>query len=519
MPRPTPAALVRLLCALALAGPIAAPARAQRRPPRPAADASAAPLGARIDSILDRPAFENGFWGALVEDAATGRVLYARHAGKSFVPASNAKLYTTATALDAFGADYRFTTHLYADGEMNGATLRGDLVVRGSGDPTFGKRHENGRVVEGADPLVVFRAWADSLRALGVRRIEGRIVGDDNLFDDVPLGNGWTWDDEPYYYSAELSALSFNDNTVDVLIEGTRPGEPARVSWTPASTDYVTVVNRTLTLGAGSPVKEGYARARGGNTLTLTTTLGADKRDPESLTVSNPTRYFAHVLRETLVRAGIEVTGEAADADEVGMTPDYAAMRPVASHTSPPMGEVVAAVNKPSNNLYAELLLKLVGTRAGGPAPTEDAPMGSHARGLAISRAFYARAGLDTLRLQLLDGSGLARADLVTPEMTVALLRYMRAHPSPAVRAAYVSSLPIGGVDGSLRNRLREGRARGNVRAKTGSLGNVSSLAGYVTTRSGRVLAFSLMANHFTEASSAARAAQDAVVEALAGME
>jgi serine-type D-Ala-D-Ala carboxypeptidase/endopeptidase (penicillin-binding protein 4) len=480
------------------------------------ASAQTTPLRARLDSIFDRPALGNAFFGVYVADAATGTVVYARNAHRSFMPASNAKLYTTAAALDLLGADFRFTTTLHATGPVESGTLRGDLVLRGGGDPTLGGAYFAKQ--DRSNRLAPFRAFADSLRARGITRIEGAVVGDDDVHDDVPLGYAWSWDDIPYYYSAEMSGLSFYDNTVDLTIAPGAVGAPGALSWEPLNTPYVSFINRTETREAGFGIREGYARPMTSNTITLTSRFGRDTRDPETLTVHNPTRYAAFVLKSVLEGAGITVTGDAEDLDDRTAKPDYGAATRVASWRSEPLARIAEGINKESLNLWADGLLKHLGTRAGAPAATERAPLGSHERGLAVARRAWARMGVDTVRSELVDGSGLSRLNLVTPASTVALLRAMHRHGDPAVRAAFRASLPVGGVDGTLKNRFKEGAAHRNVRAKTGSLGAVSSLGGYVTTRGGRVLAFVVMVNHYTTPSSTARAAQDAAVEALAGL-
>jgi D-alanyl-D-alanine carboxypeptidase/D-alanyl-D-alanine-endopeptidase (penicillin-binding protein 4) len=260
-------------------------------------------LAASIDAVLNGSAFANGWWGAVVMDLDTGEVLYTRNAERSFVPASNTKLYTTAAALDLLGPAYRYRTELYIDGPIVDGILDGNVIVRGSGDPVIGGRFTNG------DRTATLRAWADSLRARGITRILGDLVGDDDIFDDTPLGYGWSWDDETYWYAAEISGLAFNDNNVDFVIEARDVGEPARVSWEPYNTDFVRVVNRTRTVPGDSVLDEGYARARGTNTIELSSRVPLGRTDFESLTMTNPTRFFVHVLRETLLRAGIVVDG------------------------------------------------------------------------------------------------------------------------------------------------------------------------------------------------------------------
>lgn len=472
---------------------IASPARAQ--------DASIESLRRELGSILLDDATSNGWWGVSVVDLDRGETLFAQASGKSFVPASNTKLYTTASALTLLGPDFRYRTELHASGRIEGGVLHGSLVVRGSGDPSFGPRFSG-------DGTRIFRDWADSLRALGITTIAGDVVGDDDLFDDVPLGNGWSWDDEPFWYAAEISGLSYFDNTIDLTVKAATAGQPARLSWEPMSTSYVDVVNATRTLPRGGRLDEDYRRDRGTNRFRIGTAVPEGSSDLESLTVTNPTLYFVHVLREALVAAGIVVQGHPRDVDDLSFKPDYPTLTRVATHLSPPLAEIVKVVNKPSQNLYAEQLLRTMGARVLGE--------GSAEAGWKAALPFLAQAGIDTTRIQLTDGSGLSRTNLVTPDMTVSLLRHMWTQAPVSARDAFVASLPIGGVDGTLAARFRDGRARGNVRAKTGTVSNVSSLSGYVTTAGGSTLAFSIMSNHFTSPAARSRAVQDRVVEALA---
>jgi serine-type D-Ala-D-Ala carboxypeptidase/endopeptidase (penicillin-binding protein 4) len=483
----------------------------------PTATASGQPLLTReIERIIDDPRFENAFWGVLVKDLSTGTVLYRRNEAKSFMPASNTKLYTTAAALDQLGPEYRFVTRLFVDGPISDRVLTGNVIVRGGADPTIGGHyHATGRWEEDLDPTVLFRAWADSLRALGIQRIVGDIIGDDDVIDDVPLGAGWNWDDIPFYYAAELSGLAFNDNVVHFKIHGRTAGAPAEIEWAPYATDYVQVINQTQTLPSGARLREGYHRDRGTNTIRISSRVPAGTTDSEEISIDNPTLFFVHVLRETLLRQGIAVEGRPVDVDEISIKPDYSSgtLRRAAVHYSPPLRDVAAMINKPSQNLYAELLLKKLGAER--PMADPDAAHGSARLGIAAGMETFARAGVDTSRIQLADGSGLSRRSLVTPNMTSALLGYMWSHPEPAVRAAFYDSLPVGGGEGTLRNRLRDPAIAGRVRAKTGTLGNVSSLSGYVTTTSGTPLSFVLMSNHFTTPAREVREAQDAIVNVL----
>ncbi|HMB90012.1 MAG TPA: D-alanyl-D-alanine carboxypeptidase/D-alanyl-D-alanine-endopeptidase [Rhodothermales bacterium] len=471
---------------------------------------AAARLAQAIDPILSDPAFTNAWWGALVVNLEDGTVLYERHAGKNFVPASNTKLYTTAAALDQLGPDYRYRTEVYIDGPVVDGVVQGNLIVRGSGDPVIGGRFNDG------DRLEAFRTWAKALQDLGITRIEGDLIGDDDVFDDTPLGYGWSWDDETYWYAAEISGLSFNDNNVDVAIRATRVGQPATITWEPLNTNYVQVINETTTTGTGTSIDEGYHRARGTNVIEISSAVPQNRTDTESLTVMNPTLFFVHVLRETLLQEGIGVVGHPVDVDDLSIKPDYDAktVQEIAVHTSPPLTDIVHATNKHSQNLYAEQLLRTLASAR--PIDDEDLEPGSAAMGLAAAMTTFATAGVDTSAITLVDGSGLSHLNLVTPEMTAALLSYMWNHPDQTVRTAFYDSLPIGGQDGTLEYRFRDGPARGKVHAKTGTVSNVSTLSGYVPAGDGTPLAFVLMCNHHTLKSRIVRQAQDRVVNALA---
>lgn len=462
-------------------------------------------LRTAVDQAVAEGGMPNAWWTILIQDAETGYPLYERDTGRSFIPASNTKLYSTAAALNALGADFRFETRITTDGTVEDGVLRGNLFVIGSGDPVIGGRFTDG------DITAYFRQWADSLKARGVHTVDGSIIGDDDAFDEEPYGYGWQWDDLPYWYAAEVSALSFNDNCIDFFLDGTEPGQPATLRWEPHNTSYVTAENRSLTVAADAGITEDYFRVQGSNHFFLGSLVPQGRTDGESLSVSNPTAFFVHVLREVLLQQGIAVRGGSVDIDDLGVKPSRDRQTPLFSHFSPTLGEIVKPLNKGSQNLYAEQVLRALAVVA-APAPGE-ARAGSAA--LSIQRArrqTFGPAGVDTVRLQLVDGSGLARQNLVTSSMTAALLHFMWRHPDAAVREAFLTSLPIAGVDGTLSSRMRGTPAEGQVRAKTGTVGNVSALSGYVTTPSGKTLIVSIMANHFVGSSRGPRDVQDRIM-------
>ena len=475
---------------------------------------SSGDLQASIDRLLDVPQFENATWGVQVVNLLSGEVVYERNARKSFVPASNMKLYTSAAALNQLGPGFTYETRLYAFGSVVDSVLHGHLVVRGSGDPTIGGRYNDG------DLTAAFRDWADSLRDHGIARINGDIVGDDDVFDDVGLGVGWSWDDETYWYSAEVGGLVFNDNCVDVTITGTSPGRAGDVTWAPDMTDYVDVVNATLTIHPDSSIEEGYERERASNRIRLYSDVPAGRDDRESITVANPTRYFVHVLRSTLVSEGVAVSGNAVDVDDAPLRPDYSSSGAMiaARYVSPPLSEIASVINKPSHNLWAEQVLKTLGLYA--PPDTMNGlalpVVGTAKRGVEFAMSTFAAAGVDTSRFRMADGSGLSRMNLITPEMNTNLLRFMWTHPDTSVSGAFLRSLPIGGVDGTIDDLVEEGPAVGNLRAKTGSLTAVRNLSGYIRSGSGTSLAFALLCNHFTVEAKEVNDVQRAFVDLLA---
>ncbi|HEU0076682.1 MAG TPA: D-alanyl-D-alanine carboxypeptidase/D-alanyl-D-alanine-endopeptidase, partial [Longimicrobiaceae bacterium] len=262
MQTPVRSLVLRLLLAAAACTP------AVRAAPSPVP--AAAPLAAALDSVFADSAFRRASWGVLLRDPRTGETLYRRDAERMLVPASNLPVVTGAAALEALGPDWRFRTPVAAAGPVQGGVLRGDLVVRGGGDPTIGARFGGG------DARAVFRAWADSLRARGIARVAGRVVGNDDVFDDVPLGRGWAWDDLGAGYSAEVGALELNEGVVGVRVApGARAGEPARVTLSPP-TAYLPVENRATTAAAGTPPRVDAARAASGTGIVVTGTVPLD---------------------------------------------------------------------------------------------------------------------------------------------------------------------------------------------------------------------------------------------------
>ncbi|MCR4440133.1 MAG: D-alanyl-D-alanine carboxypeptidase/D-alanyl-D-alanine-endopeptidase [bacterium] len=486
-----------LLAAVLLLVAIGCAPSLQRAKPTNAVDH----LRTELDYLFSDRAFANAHWGVAIQSLRNGEYLYLRNEGKEFMPASNMKLFTTAAALVKLSPEFRHRTALLTTGSVREGVLEGPLLIKGSGDPSITGRYHGGNM------LAVFQAWADSLRRQRIRRVSGDIIGDDNYFADEILGRGWSWDYQSDFYAAQISALSFNDNCMDIIFTpGDSVGKPVQFRLEPA-TDYVQVNCLVTTAAKGRAEGVTFDRAPGTNRVTVRGSIAIDAGEiREWFSVENPTLFAAHVFRQTLIDQGIAVEGRAIDIDSLpGFTPDPACFRVLATYTSPPLSELVTTINKVSQNLYAELLLRTLGAECKG---TGDA-----AHGAEVVKEVVTGFGVDPEVINMVDGSGLSRLDMVTPMAVVALLRGMRRH---ATGTFFYDSLPIAGVDGTIRSRMRGTAAENNVRAKTGFIGHVRSLSGYVRTADQEELAFAIIANNYTAPTPLANSLQDLVCERLA---
>jgi D-alanyl-D-alanine carboxypeptidase/D-alanyl-D-alanine-endopeptidase (penicillin-binding protein 4) len=449
----------------------------------------------------------HGQWAVVVRSAGTGERLFERNGGKLMMPASNMKIVTLAAAAHSLGWDARFTTTLEAAGSVDAGVLRGDLYVRGGGDPTINTRDGRG--------AAVFAAWTAALAAAGINRIEGRIIGDDNLFDDEALGAGWAWDYLQYGYAAPIGALQYDEDVVSLVVTpGIAVSAPAIVTLSPGS--GLSVMNKAITAAPGTPETIDYRRFLDRPVLEVTGAVpltAADEASAQVRTVGrevaviNPTLYFVQSLRSELIAQGISVAGEAVDIDDLERPPQPTRERRVIARTdSPPLGDIAAVMMKVSQNLYADTLLKAIGVRATG---TGTAAAGRDAV-LAVLREWK----LDEASLVMADGSGLSRYNYVTAELITGLLDRM--YGDPRHRDSFLATLPVAGKEGTIATRLRKSRAAGNARVKTGSISNMRALSGYVQTRDGEMLAFSILANDFTIPAATVNWIADLAVETLA---
>ncbi|MBZ5558786.1 MAG: D-alanyl-D-alanine carboxypeptidase/D-alanyl-D-alanine-endopeptidase [Acidobacteriia bacterium] len=451
-----------------------------------------------IDAILADPALAHGYWGVVIRSLKSDDTLYSLNARKLMMPASNMKIVTLAAAAERLGWNYTYDTWVFGTGPIANGVLDGDLLIIGFGDPAIGT------IDDVADRL--FANWAERLKSAGVRTITGRVIGDDNAFDDAELGFGWSWDDLPDDYAAGVSALQFNENMARVTVApGPAAGASAAVSIAPAYTG-LTIDGAITTVAEGAAASVSARRLPGRSTLELRGSVALGGA-PRVLTVSvdNPTLFFVSTLRAALIAHGIEVRGPAVDVDELPNPPAHPGTPPLIAYTSPRLSVLATRLMKNSQNQYAETFLKTMGAATGTPTA---------AAGRAAVQTTLQAWGVQAADLIQRDGSGLSRYDYVTPEALATILVHV--YRDDRLRGPFEATLPIAGRDGSLANRMKGTPAEGNARAKTGSMSNVRGLSGYVTTADGEPLVFSIIANNFDAPPETITKTADAIVVRLA---
>lgn len=531
-----PSRVLYALCLLLIVPVQAAP---QRKPVR-----TESSLGPQIRAVISQPQMSSAVWGIDVVDLESGKVIYSLNPDHLFLPASNVKLLTTAAALATAGPDYRFHTTVETTGKLDSnGRLLGDLVIVGRGDANISGRVMPYQVKTEriSPPTLILEQLADQLVQRGLKMVDGDLIGDDTFYSAQRYGEGWSYDDLQWIDGAPVSALSFNDNVLFIRIHpGEQVGEKALVTTDPETT-YYEIDNRIVTSAAGVARKIGVHRDAGSLKVLLWGSLPLnDSGTSEAITIEDPADFTAQLFRGILEKRGITITGKTrarhgdlaqffdqppqpaeglnhkqccsavpATAAQTQVQPAPLVTPPnpplvLAEHVSLPLLEDVRVTNKASQNLHAELLLRLISKLKGGDGSFED--------GSAARRQFLLKAGLRSEDFFLLDGSGLSRRDLITPESVVQLLTYASHQPwGPN----YEQTLPVAGVDGSLAERFQNTAASGLVHAKTGTLSHVNALSGYGETHSGRRFVFSIFCNNHNVPSSKVIGAIDSIVVLL----
>jgi serine-type D-Ala-D-Ala carboxypeptidase/endopeptidase (penicillin-binding protein 4) len=445
-----------------------------------------AQLGTAIETILQQPSLRSAYWGILVQDLASGATPYARNADQLFLPASNAKLLTTAAALAALTPQFQRQTPFFAAGQPPALEV---LRVVGQGDPTLSDKQ--------LDQVAI------ALQAKGVRSI-GTLVGDDSLFTGNLIEPSWAWEDLQGGDGLPINSLMLNGNVYSMQLTPQQLGQPLRSQWLSTGVPKnVAVQNRTLTVGASVP--ESIETLWEGNQLVVKAQLRAGAA-PETIDVPvvNPGANFLERLRTILGDRQIQVR----QVSLANVPVPQPKTLPIASIPFPPLSTLMAEINQNSNNFYAEATLRLLTSTSPG-----DASKSTAQRGLAILSQTLTRLGVDTAGYRLIDGSGLSRKNLVSPR---ALVQTLRAMAQPQYRENFRASLPVAGQSGTLRRRFAGTAVQGRLWAKTGTLQGISALSGYLERSGTSPLAFSVLANHSTQPNGVLQQAVDQVALAIA---
>lgn len=441
----------------------------------------------RAGKLVQTAPVDKGEWGLLIVDAATGETLYEKNADKYFVPASNMKLLTTALALDKLGPDYRFRTTIETNGTLGSdGKLAGNLILVGRGDPNLSNRKFPFDTKEefAGPPEKVLGELADDVVARGAKEITGDIVGDDSYFPRERYPDGWEIDDMVWEYGAAISAIVVDDNTVTLtLTPGERAGDAVQAEVEPPTQEFV-VKNEVTTTGEKEKADLRLTREPGADTVVVSGTLPA-KSSPHNLVlaIQEPAQHAAELLAQLLTERGVKWDGKVRAQHDPD--PAEAARTVLAEHLSIPLGDAVKLVNKISQNLHAEVLLRAAARQDGRWSDPEDLQK--------FARQFYDKVGIAPDDVVQTDGSGLSRHDLVTPRAFVALLEYAQKQPW---FPAFYASLPVAGVDGTLNERMKDSGLAGRIHAKTGSVSHVRTLTGFAETLGGRRLIFSFLSNN-----------------------
>lgn len=482
-------AAVGIALASLLAGCASKGASAVGAPPSPASPSGS--LATDLQSIFAESNVDHAFWGVTVRSLKTGGLLYSANGSRLQTPASTQKVITSAVAAERLGWDFRYSTTIYATGPLSGGDLDGDLVIVSNGDPTINPRHP--------ERWGVFDAWARQLYEKGLRRVGGQLIGDDNALAEPGWGVGWAWDDLALGYGASVGALQYHENELELVIgPGQAVGDRAIIGVSPPGSGVI-LNHAVTTAAAGQPSRISLSRTPGSNMLTVSGQVAAGAAAITALaSAPNPTILYLNALREALARNGIFVGSNALDVDDARVKPDYGKATVMLEDRSPTIGAIIDVCLKWSRNEYAETLLhSLAPPGAEATAPAALASVTETLTQWGISPDLYIAR----------DGSGLSRNNYLSPDALVGVLTRMWSDSRH--REPFQATMPQSAVSGSLANRMKDTPAAQRVWAKTGSMSNVRSLAGYLMTADNEPLAFAFMATGFRVPVSQIDAAMD----------
>lgn len=452
-----------------------------------------AELPEAIAQITRRPAFTRMRWGILVQTLGHEETLYAEDADQYFIPASNAKLLTTAAALTALGADFRIRTSVYQSTDP--ATGLNRLILVGRGDPSLSDTQ--------------LRNLATQIRHQGITQID-QLVANDQYFTGDAVNPNWEWEDIQAGYGAPVNSLNLNGNAIALSLFPQALGEPLRVVWADsAEAQQWRIDNRSRTVSAGEPEFVSVGRDLSQPVLYVQGQLqvGSNSEDA-AIAIPDPTSYALRRFRQILTDAGISVRYLLTtsiplpnDATEVAFV------------LSPPLSELLVVANQDSDNLYAETLLRIVGVNH---QPSPDQANSSLDAGIEAIATTLANLGVDPESYALADGSGLSRHNLISPAALVQTLQAMARSPQAAL---YRNSLAVAGVSGTLQYRFRNTAVAEHLYGKTGALSGVAALSGYLDPPNYPPVVFSILVNQFNQPVRTIRPTMDEIVLHLARLQ
>ena len=454
-----------------------------------------------IIEILNISDFGDAHLGVLVYSLDNNDFLFSLNEKQNFVPASTLKLLSTSAALDYLGSDFHYKTEIFLDGEIqsNGEFI-GDLVVKSNGDPSISNLFSN-KIDD------IFETWIKDLEKLGIVSIRGNIIADDSYFEDDNYPIGWAYDDLKYYYAPQVNAINFYENKIDLeLSAGNEVGYLANYKLTP-KTSYVQIINNVNTSKSADDNQIEFYRDIGTNIIELYGNIRYDNpKKSLEISIENPSLYFISYFKEKLIESNIRFKGRVFDADDLSYEIKYPKEKKLSSHSSPTLNEIIKVINKESNNLLAEILLKTLAKEKKG--------IGNFSNGIESIKEYANMAGIPSSNLQITDASGLSRNDLFSPKHTIYLLNHIYRQ---SYYEDFKNSLAAPNQKGTLKRRMGKSKAEFNLFAKTGSMNNISNICGYVKTEDGEMLAFAIFMNNFTVPSASAINIQDMICMRLSG--
>lgn len=447
-----------------------------------------------VQTVENSKAYD-AFWSVIVRDS-TGKILEGYNYDKLIHPASNLKLLTSAAVLDELGKDYTYKTGMYGFGYQEGGTWQGDIIIKGVGDPSISGEYYND------DRFHVFEKFYTAIDTLGIRKINGDLIGNNAYFDQHPYPKGWSWDDLSFYYGVETSALSFNENAVDLIVfANNEVGETPDIEWFPFDTDFVNFINEQVITPSSSEYDEFYQRILGTNTIILRSKVPQNYVEKESLSVMNASMFFMDTFKKYLRDGAIALGGRIIidEQKQDGNEDEYTLL---SMHESEPVRDLLKQINKESSNFYTEMMLKTAAAEHYGT-------QGSTELGLALVKEFAVSMEMDTTKIELTDGSGMAPATLMTVEDLTKLMVKMQERPD---FSAYKNSMSLAGIDGSLQHRFKNTPLYRKIYGKTGFVSGVRALSGYMTAASGEPLIFSIVTNNHSEKTSYIDAVHESIL-------